>query len=141
MRPFVTLAPPVKLVKPLTFIPPLATTRPALIVAPPFKNAPADVVRVLLIAVALLRTTCVGDIVFPPQLSVPVPDCVKLPLMVAVEMARVDGIPPPPGGGYVAPFTLLTLRLLIASADAVAVGWITGTHWPNIWIDETLLVM
>jgi hypothetical protein len=23
----------------------------------------------------------------------------------------------------------------------VAVGWITGTHWPNIWIDEALLVM
>jgi hypothetical protein len=29
----------------------------------------------------------------------------------------------------------------MASADAVAVGWITGTHWPNIWIDDTLLVM
>jgi hypothetical protein len=61
--------------------------------------------------------------------------------MVAVERAIVDGMPALPGGGYVAPLIDETLKLLIASADAVAVGWITGTHWPNIWIDDTLLVM
>jgi hypothetical protein len=79
--------------------PPLATFRPLLIVAPAFKKVPALVVKVLLTDVALLRTTCVGDIVFPPQLNVPVPDSVKLPLMVAVEMASVDGMPALPGGG------------------------------------------
>lgn len=81
-----------KLAVPLTVI-------PVFTIAPAFKNAPPVVVRVLLIDVALFNTTCVGDIVFPPQLNVPVPDCVKLPLMVAVEMARVDGIPAFPGGG------------------------------------------
>jgi len=67
--------------------------------APALRNAVPVVVKELLTDVALLRTTCVGDIVFPPQLNVPVPDCVKLPSMVAVEMARVEGLPPPPGGG------------------------------------------
>jgi hypothetical protein len=36
---------------------------------------------------------------------------------------------------------LLTVRLLTATAGIVAVGWMTGTHWPYIWMDETLLVM
>jgi hypothetical protein len=44
---------------------------------------------------------------------VPVPDCVKLPFTVTVERAIVDVIPPPPGGGYIAPFTVLTLILAV----------------------------
>jgi hypothetical protein len=58
-----------------------------------------------------------------------------------VEAAIVEGMPPPPGGGYVAPFTEDTKKLLTATAGSVAVGWMTGTHWPYIWMDETLLVM
>lgn len=125
----------------MRFVGPLATVRPELMVAPALRNAVPDVVRVPLTDVGLFNTTCVPDIVLPPQLNVPVPDCVKLPLMVAVEMAIVDVIPLPPGGGYGALFTLLTLRLLIARAGMVAVGWMTGTHWPYIWMDETLLLM
>ena len=126
---------------PFTLTPPDATLKPLLMVAPAFRKTPAAVVKVLLTDVALLKTTCVGDIVFPPQLNVPVPDCVKLPSMVAVESAMVDGIPALPGGGYGAPLIDETPRLEIATAGMVAVGWITGTHWPNIWIDEALLVM
>ena len=64
---------------------------------------------------------------FPPQFNVPVPDCVKLPLIVAVEMARVEGIPPPPGGGYAAllmvfTFMLLVLMLMVLRAGDVIVA-------------------
>ena len=120
---------------------PLATVRPELTVALAFRNAAPDVVRVLLTDVALFNTTCVPDIVLPPQLNVPVPDCVRLPSIVMVEAAIVEGMPPPPGGGYVAPLMDETPRLLMATAGRVAVGWMTGTHWPYIWMDETLLVM
>jgi hypothetical protein len=112
-----------------------------LTVAPAFKNAPPDVVRVLLIDVALFNTTCVPDIVFPPQLKVPVPDCVKLPLIVAVEMAMVDVMPPPPPPPGGSPLMDDTVRLLMPRAGTVAVDWMTGTHCPYIWMDETLLVM
>jgi hypothetical protein len=126
---------------PLRVVRPVATVRPELTVALAFRNAAPDVVRVPLIDVGLFNTTCVPDMVFPPQLNVPVPDCVRLPSIVMVEAAIVEGMPPPPGGGYVAPFTEDTKKLLTATPGRVAVGWMTGTHWPYIWMDETLLVM
>jgi len=63
------------------------TVSPLLTVAPAFRNAPPDAV------------------------NRPVPDCVKLPLSVMVEAARVEGIPL--GGGYTAPFTEDTKRLAV----------------------------
>jgi hypothetical protein len=95
----------------VTVIPPLATVRPLLTVAPAFKKAAPVVVRVLLTAVGRAKTTCVGDIVFPPQLKVPLPLCVRLPFTFTVERKMLDGkekLPPPLFG--------------------------TGTHWPNIWM-------
>ena len=87
----------------LRFVVPLATVRPALTVAPAFKKAPPVVVKVLLTDVGLAKTTCVGDIVFPPQLNVPLPLCVRLPSTFTVERKMLDGIvkllPPPPGTG------------------------------------------
>jgi hypothetical protein len=120
---------------------PLATFSPLFTIAPAFRKAPPDVVRVALTDVGLFNTTCVPDIVLPPQLNVPVPDCVRLPFTLMVDAFRVEGIPPPPGGGYTAPFTEDTKKLLTATAGRVAVGWMTGTHWPYIWMDETLLVI
>jgi hypothetical protein len=128
-----------------------------LTVAPAFKKAVPVVVRVLLIAVGLFRVTCVGVIVFAPHVKVPAPMLDTFPRKVAVERAMVEGmVGTPEGGGYTAPLTedtnrldtfpvtlceVLTPRLLIARATTVAVGWMTGTHCPNIWMDETLLLM
>jgi hypothetical protein len=125
---------------PLRVVRPDATVRPELTVALAFRNAVPDVVRVPLTDVGLFNTTCVPDIVFPPQLNVPVPDCVRLPFTLMVDAFRVEGIPVT-GGGYAAPLMDETPRLLMATAGRVAVGWMTGTHWPYIWMDETLLVM
>ncbi len=61
--------------------------------------------------------------VFPPQLKVPDPLCVRAPFTVMVEAARVEGMPPPPpGGGYGALLMDETPRLLMATAGIVAVG-------------------
>lgn len=128
-----------------------------LVVAPAFRKAAPVVVRVLLIAVGRVRVTCVGVIVLPPHTKEPAPMLDRLPRKVAVERAMVEGmVGAPEGGGYTAPLTedtnrldtfpvtlceVLTPRLLIARAGIVAVGWMTGTHCPNIWMDETLLLM
>jgi hypothetical protein len=95
-------------------------------VAPPFKNVPLVVVRVLLKDVGTLKIAWTGLIVFAPQLSVPAPTLDRFPLTVAVERATVEVMPVPPPGG--SPLMLLTVRLLIATAGIVAVGWMTGTH-------------
>ena len=124
-----------------TFTFPLATVRPLFTVAPAFRKAAKLVVRVLLIAVGLFRMTCVPDILFPPQVNVPAPMLDRFPLTVAVDRATVEVMPPPPPPPGVSPLMLLTVRLLIATAGIVAVGWMTGTHSPSIWMDETLLVM
>jgi hypothetical protein len=132
---FVVFTPPLRVVRPD------ATVRPEFTVAEALRNAVPDVVRLLLIDVGLFNTTCVPDIVLPPQLNVPVPDCVRLPFTLMVDAFRVEGMPLLPGGGYTAPFTEDTKKLLTATAGRVAVGWMTGTHSPNIWMDETLLLM
>ena len=76
----------------------------ALVVAPAFKKAAPVVVRVLLTDVGRAKTTCVGDMVFPPQFKVPLPLCVRLPFTFTVEKKILLGIvkllpPPPPGTG------------------------------------------
>jgi hypothetical protein len=63
----------------------------------------------------------------------------RFPLTVAVDRATVEVIPAPPPGG--SPLIDETVRLLTATAGIVAVGWMTGTHCPYIWMDETLLLM
>ena len=67
-------------------------TGPAFTDRPPAIETKPDVARVLLMAVGLAKTTCVGERVFPAQLRVPVPLCVRLPFTVTLESARVDGI-------------------------------------------------
>jgi hypothetical protein len=67
-------------------------------VAPAFRNAAPVVVSVLFTEVGKLNTTCVGLMVFPDQLNVPVPMLVRFPLAVMVDAASVDKIPPPPPG-------------------------------------------
>jgi hypothetical protein len=56
----------------------------------------------------------------PPLTTDMPPDTIREPFVivcppftVSVDAFRVDGIPPPPGGGYVAPFTELTLILAV----------------------------
>lgn len=68
-------------------------------VAPPFKNVPLVVVRVLLKDVGTLKIACTGLIVFPPQPNVAAPMLDRFPLTVAVDRATVEVMPPPPGGG------------------------------------------
>lgn len=122
-----------------TLIPP-PTVRPERTLAPAFRNAAPVVVSVLFIATGTLNVACVFVRVVPPHLNCPAPILDRLPLTVAVEMAIVDVMPapPPPGGS---PLMDETVRLEMPRAGTVAVGWMTGTHCPNIWIDETLLLM
>ena len=47
------------------------------------------------------------------------------PFTVSVDALRVEGIPPPPGGGYVAPFTELTLILAVLMLMVLRAGDLT----------------
>jgi hypothetical protein len=69
-----------------------------------------------------------------PPLTIRAPFVIVCPpFTLIVDAFKVDGIPPPPPGGYVAPFTLLTLMLpvlmlmvLRAGDLIVAVAFKTG---------------
>jgi hypothetical protein len=80
---------------------------------------------------------CVGSCIstFPeptdrPPLTIDIPpDTIREPFVivwppftVSVDALRVEGIPPPPGGGYVAPFTELTLILAVLMLMVLRAG-------------------
>ena len=67
--------------------------------------------------------------VMPPLTTDIPPDTIREPFVivwppftVSVDALRVEGIPPPPGGGYVAPFTELTLILAVLMLMVLRAG-------------------
>jgi len=59
----------------------------------------------------------------PPETTINAPFVIVCPpFTVSVEAARVDGIPPPPPGGYTAPFTELTFILAVLMLMVLRAG-------------------
>jgi hypothetical protein len=139
--PFTTIVPPTctepntKTFPEFTLMPPVPTLMPPFTVRPAFINAPPLFVSVLKLKIGVVKVFDKGARVVPPKVSLPAPMLERFPLKVAVEMASVEGVP----SG--APLIEDTLRLEIVCTAKVAVGCMTGTHCPNIWIDDTLLLM
>jgi len=95
----IELAPPTVRFPFVTVNPPDATCNPLFMIVPPLRKAAPNTERVLLAATGVLKLVCVFVIVLLPQLNWPVPDWVRLPFTVMVEVASVEGITVLPPGG------------------------------------------
>jgi hypothetical protein len=128
------LIPPFRVARPVTCSVVVAPTAPLNIApggsttSPPTANVCPNIVKELFIVAGFCIVT------FPPLTTRPPFVIVCPPFTLIVDAFRVEGIPPPPPGGYTAPFTLLTLMLavlmlmvLIAGDLIVAVAFKIGT--------------